>query len=146
MATRFRKSRRQRGSRFCGWGQIGQHRQSGSRGGIGGAGKHKHLWIRTVIEEPDHFGHDTAKPTQQNRLNRWINLREVNDLAVRFGDTSDQGKHILDLKSIGYDKLLGGGTLWKPMVLKVAKASSSAKQKVELAGGEVVLNEKVGSK
>ena len=145
MATRFRKSRRQRGSRFCGWGQIGQHRQSGSRGGTGGAGKHKHLWIRTVIEEPDHFGHDTAKLTQQNRLNRWINLREVNDLAVRFGGTSDQGKLILDLKSIGYDKLLGGGTLQEPMVLKVAKASSSAKQKIELAGGEVVLNEKVGS-
>ena len=59
MATRFRKSRRQRGTRYCGWGQIGQHRQSGSRGGIGGAGKHKHFWIRTVIEEPDHFGHDT---------------------------------------------------------------------------------------
>ena len=35
MATRFRKSRRQRGSRYCGWGQVGQHRQSGSRGGIG---------------------------------------------------------------------------------------------------------------
>nr|MDQ3961331.1 50S ribosomal protein L15 [Thermoproteota archaeon] len=50
MATRFRKSRRQRGSRYCGWGQVGQHRQSGSRGGVGGAGKHKHFWIRTVIE------------------------------------------------------------------------------------------------
>ena len=49
MATRFRKSRRQRGTRYCGWGQIGQHRQSGSRGGVGQAGKHKHFWIRTVI-------------------------------------------------------------------------------------------------
>ena len=35
MATRLRKSRKQRGSRFCGWGQIGQHRASGSRGGVG---------------------------------------------------------------------------------------------------------------
>ncbi len=92
MATRFRKSRRQRGSRFCGWGQIGQHRQSGSRGGIGGAGKHKHLWIKTVIEEPDHFGHDSTKPMRQNRLNRWVNLRDVNDLATRFGSTNEHGK------------------------------------------------------
>lgn len=146
MATRFRKSRRQRGSRFCGWGQIGQHRQSGSRGGIGGAGKHKHFWIRTVIEEPDHFGHD-RKPildtTRQNRLNRWVNLRDVNDLASRFGTTNEHGKLVLDLRSIGYDKLLGGGTLLKPIVVRVARVSATAKQKIELAGGDIVLNEEI---
>jgi large subunit ribosomal protein L15 len=146
MATRFRKSRRQRGSRFCGWGQIGQHRQSGSRGGIGGAGKHKHFWIRTVIEEPDHFGHDSTKPTRQNRLNRWVNLRDVNDLAFRFGTTNEHGKLVLDLRSIGYDKLLGGGTLLKPIVVRVAKVSATAKQKIELVGGDIVLNEEVGAK
>jgi large subunit ribosomal protein L15 len=146
MATRFRKSRRQRGSRFCGWGQIGQHRQSGSRGGIGGAGKHKHLWIKTVIEEPDHFGHDSTKPMRQNRLNRWVNLRDVNDLASRFGTTNEHGKVVLDLRSIGYDKLLGGGTLQKPVVVRVAKVSATAKQKIELAGGDIVLNEEVSSK
>jgi large subunit ribosomal protein L15 len=146
MATRFRKSRRQRGSRYCGWGQIGQHRQSGSRGGIGGAGKHKHLWIRTVIEEPDHFGHDSTKSMQQNRLNRWVNLRDVNDLAARFGNPNEHGKLILDLRSIGYDKLLGGGTLQKPIVVQVAKVSATAKQKIELAGGEIVLNEEISSK
>lgn len=146
MATRFRKSRRQRGSRFCGWGQIGQHRQSGSRGGIGGAGKHKHFWIRTVIEEPDHFGHDSTKSTRQNRLNRWVNLRDVNDLASRFGTTNEHGKLVLDLRSIGYDKLLGGGTLLKPIVVRVAKVSATAKQKIELAGGDIALNEEVSSK
>ena len=146
MATRFRKSRRQRGSRFCGWGQIGQHRQSGSRGGTGGAGKHKHLWIRTVIEEPDHFGHDSTKSMRQNRFNRWVNLRDVNDLAARFGSTNEHGKLILDLRSIGYDKLLGGGKLQKPVVVRVAKFSATAKQKIELAGGDIVLNEEVSSK
>ena len=146
MATRFRKSRRQRGSRFCGWGQIGQHRQSGSRGGIGGAGKHKHFWIRTVIEEPDHFGHNSTKPSRQNRLNRWVNLRDVNDLAACFGTTNEHGKTILDLRSIGYDKLLGGGTVQKPIVVQVAKVSATAKQKIELAGGNIVLNEEISPK
>lgn len=146
MATRFRKSRRQRGSRYCGWGQIGQHRQSGSRGGTGGAGKHKHFWIRTVIEEPEHFGHDSTKSMRQNRLTRWINLRDINDLVSRFGSTDEHGKPMLDLRSIGYNKLLGGGTLQEPIVLKVAKVSATAKQKIELAGGEIVLNEKVSSK
>jgi large subunit ribosomal protein L15 len=146
MATRFRKSRRQRGSRFCGWGQIGQHRQSGSRGGTGGAGKHKHFWIRTVIEEPDHFGHDSTKSMRQNRLTRWINLRDINDIVSRFGSTDEHGKPMLDLRSIGYNKLLGGGTLQEPIVLKVAKVSATAKQKIELAGGEIVLNEEIGSR
>ena len=146
MATRFRKSRRQRGSRYCGWGQIGQHRQSGSRGGTGGAGKHKHLWIRTVIEEPEHFGHDSTKSMRQNRLTRWINLRDINDLVSRFGSTDEHGKPMLDLRSIGYNKLLGVGTLQKPIVLKVAKVSATAKQKIELAGGEIVLNEEIGSR
>ena len=146
MATRFRKSRRQRGSRYCGWGQIGQHRQSGSRGGTGGAGKHKHLWIRTVIEEPEHFGHDSTKSMRQNRLTRWINLRDINDLVSRFGSTDEHGKPMLDLRSIGYNKLLGGGTLQEPIVLNVAKVSATAKQKIELAGGEIVLNEEIGSR
>ena len=146
MATRFRKSRRQRGSRYCGWGQIGQHRQSGSRGGTGGAGKHKHLWIRTVIEEPEHFGHDSTKSMRQNRLTRWINLRDINDLVSRFGSTDEHGKPVLDLRSIGYNKPLGGGTLQEPIVLKVAKVSATAKQKIELAGGEIVLNEEIGSR
>jgi large subunit ribosomal protein L15 len=146
MATRFRKSRRQRGSRYCGWGQIGQHRQSGSRGGTGGAGKHKHFWIRTVIEEPEHFGHDSTKSMRQNRLTRWINLRDINDLVSRFGSTDEHGKPMLDLRSIGYNKLLGGGTLQEPIVLKVAKVSATAKQKIELAGGEIVLNEEIGSR
>ena len=80
MATRFRKSRRYRGSRYCGWGQIGQHRQSGSRGGVGNAGKHKHLWIRTVIEEPDHFGHDSVKSHNRNVVSRWINVPDLDSL------------------------------------------------------------------
>jgi large subunit ribosomal protein L15 len=143
MATRFRKSRRQRGSRYCGWGQIGQHRQSGSRGGTGGAGKHKHFWIRTVIEEPDHFGHDSTKSMRQNRLNRWVNLRDVNDLAARFGSTNEYGKLILDLRSIGYDKLLGGGTLQKPISVQVGKVSAAARKKIELAGGEILQNEEI---
>ena len=81
MATRLRKSRRQRGTRYCGWGQIGQHRASGSRGGVGGAGKHKHFWIRTVIEEPDHFGHPSSKSYSRNVVKKWANLRDLSSLV-----------------------------------------------------------------
>ena len=59
MATRFRKSRRQRGSRYCGWGQVGQHRQAGSGGGGGGGGKNNILSMGAVIEGAKHIWKDT---------------------------------------------------------------------------------------
>lgn len=141
MATRFRKSRRQRGSRYCGWGQVGQHRQAGSRGGIGGAGKHKHFWIRTVIEEPDHFGHDPFNSFNRNVVNRWLNVRDLDAAFARHGKAEPSGKVVLDLTSLGYDKLLGGGKVNGAFAVKVARASEGAKQKITAAGGEVISNE-----
>jgi large subunit ribosomal protein L15 len=140
MATRLRKSRRHRGSRYCGWGQIGQHRQSGSRGGIGGAGKHKHFWIRTVIEEPNHFGHDTLNSYSRFLVKKWINLRDLATLSLRFSSKNDE-KTVIDLGSLGIQKLLGGGNISVSYVIKVAQASASAKKKVESVGGSIISNE-----
>jgi len=141
MATRFRKSRRQRGSRYCGWGQVGQHRQAGSRGGIGGAGKHKHFFIRTVIEEPDHFGHDPFNSFNRNLVYRWVNVRDLDAVFAKHGKADESGKVVLDLISLGYDKLLGGGSISGAYAIKVAKVSESAKSKIEAAGGEVITDE-----
>ena len=140
MATRLRKSRRHRGTRYCGWGQIGQHRQSGSRGGIGGAGKHKHFWIRTVIEEPNHFGHDTLNSYSRFLVKKWINLRDLATLSLRFSSKNDE-KTVIDLGSLGIQKLLGGGNISESYVIKVAQASAGAKKKVKSAGGSIISNE-----
>jgi len=139
MATRFRKSRRQRGTRYCGWGQIGQHRQAGSRGGIGGAGKHKHFWIRTVIEEPDHFGHDPFNSFNRNTVEKWINVKDLDSVFARHGQVENDGKVVLDLVSLGYDKLLGGGIASGAFTVRVHKVSENARKKIESAGGEVVI-------
>jgi large subunit ribosomal protein L15 len=141
MATRFRKSRRQRGSRYCGWGQVGQHRQAGSRGGVGGAGKHKHFWIRTVMEEPDHFGHDPFNSFNRNLVQRWINVRDLDGLFAKHGKVDENGRVLLDLSSLGYTKLLGGGSISGAYTIKVAKISESARSKIESTGGEVTTNE-----
>jgi len=149
MATRFRKSRRYRGSRYCGWGQIGQHRQSGSRGGVGNAGKHKHLWIRTVIEEPDHFGHDSVKSHNRNIVSRWINVRDLDSLIQEDeSKKNSKGLYILDLNSLGYDKLLGGGQVNSKFEVRINRISDKAREKVEQSGGEVVVisNEKYNAK
>jgi large subunit ribosomal protein L15 len=143
MATRFRKSRRQRGSRYCGWGQVGQHRQSGSRGGIGGAGKHKHFFTRTVIEEPNHFGHDAFNSYNRNLVHRWINIRDLDSVVAKHGKVDEDGRVILDLTSLGYDKLLGGGKVNSAFAVKVANISENAKEKIQQAGGEIFSNEDI---
>jgi large subunit ribosomal protein L15 len=141
MATRLRKSRKQRGSRFCGWGQIGQHRASGSRGGVGGAGKHKHFFIRTLKEEPDHFGHEQFHAMRKSDVSRWLNLRDLNAL-LKYSKSGEDGKSVLDLGELGYEKLLGSGRVEAVFTIKVKQASKSAKDKITEAGGEVLtLNE-----
>jgi large subunit ribosomal protein L15 len=141
MATRLRKSRKQRGSRFCGWGQIGQHRASGSRGGVGGAGKHKHFYIRTVIEEPDHFGHEQFHALRKTDVSKWVNIKDLNQL-MKFSKVSGEGKTVLDLAELGYEKLLGTGRVDGSFTIRVKRISQSAKEKINQAGGEVlILNE-----
>jgi len=139
MATRLRKSRRQRGSRFCGWGQIGQHRASGSRGGVGGAGKHKHFFLRTLKEEPDHFGHEQFHALRKSDVSRWVNLRDLNTL-LKYSKSNEDGKTILDLGELGYEKLLGSGNVEAVFTIKVKQASKSAKDKITEAGGEVLIS------
>ena len=141
MATRLRKSRKQRGSRYCGWGQVGQHRQSGARGGVGGAGKHKHFWIRTVIEEPDHFGHVSIISIKPRIVRKWVDDGQLDSVFARHGSLIDNSKAFLDLTSLGYDKLLGGGKMGGAIGIKVAQFSASAKHKIESAGGEIFSNE-----
>lgn len=141
MATRLRKSRKQRGSRFCGWGQIGQHRASGSRGGVGGAGKHKHFFMRTLKEEPNHFGHEQFHALRKSDVSRWVNLRDLNQL-LRYSKSGEDGRTVLDLGELGYEKLLGSGRVEAVVTVKVKQASKSAKDKITEAGGEVLtLNE-----
>lgn len=139
MATRLRKSRRQRGSRYCGWGQIGQHRQSGSRGGVGQAGKHKHFWIRTVIEEPDHFGHSQNTSYNKNIVKKWLNLRDLESIYEQNKENLKE-KNILDLSSLGYDKLLGSGNLKTKLSIKIQSVSKNALTKIQASGGNVIKN------
>lgn len=138
MATRLRKSRKQRGSRYCGWGQIGQHRASGSRGGVGGAGKHKHFFIRTIKEEPNHFGHEQFHALRPSDVQKWVNIKELNEL-VKFSETDKDGKVVLDLDKLGIGKVLGAGILNSAFTVKVRKISDSARNKIISAGGEVIV-------
>jgi large subunit ribosomal protein L15 len=52
----------------------------------------------------------------------------------------------LDLNSLGYDKLLGGGRIRGRVTLHIGSATDSAKEKVEAAGGEVLTSHEHNTK
>ncbi len=140
MATAKRKVRRLRGSRFHGWGQVGQHRKSGRRGGRGRAGLHKHKWTWTVKYDKDHFGKNVFTPPNRVEVGSWINVGSLNEIYQKYeSHSSDQGDlPVLDLTKLGYEKLLGGGSASRPLKILVKQFTTTAKEKVEKAGGQLV--------
>ncbi|MFB3152008.1 MAG: uL15 family ribosomal protein [Nitrosopumilaceae archaeon] len=137
MATRNRKTRKLRGSRTCGWGQVAQHRASGHKGGLGKSGMLKHHFSTMLKEFPDHFGHDSTHPPHPNIIKKWTSVRELDDLFAKSGK-DEQGKKIIDLVVLGYDKLLGGGQVKNAYTVKIKQFTKSAQEKVKQAGGEVL--------
>lgn len=137
MATRNRKTRKFRGSRTHGWGQVGQHRASGHKGGLGVAGQLKHHFSSMLKEDPGHFGHDSTHTPQPNIIKKWTSVRDLDDLFTKFG-TKEGDKKVIDLTGNGYDKLLGGGKISNAYAIKVKQFTASAEEKVKAAGGEVL--------
>lgn len=140
MPHSLRKVRKQRGSRTYGWGQVGQHRGKGMRGGHGNAGGHKHKWTHTVKYEPDRYG----KHGFHHPLNVEVNTLNVGSLEEIVGKMelpkeSNEDKRItVDLEQLGIQKLLGLGKISIPVRIKVGMYSESALKKIEEAGGQIL--------
>ena len=135
MPHRLRKIRKFRGTRTIGYGRIGQHRDSGSKGNRK-VGRHKHLWSKVVTSEPDYFGkHGFTSPQSLHRKEKTINLHTLDQMA--------QGTEI-NLTELGYTKLLGSGKITKPLTIQVQTYSKSAAQKVQDAGGKIVSSQTNG--
>ena len=120
-----------------GWGQVGQHRASGHKGGLGVSGMMKHHYSTLLKDDPDHFGHGSNKPPHPNTTKRWASIRDLDDLFAKFGKEQD-GKKTINLTGAGYEKLLGGGRAAGPYTVIVKRFTASAKAKLEAAGGEVL--------
>lgn len=133
MTIRFRKKNiKQRGKRWHGWGSKKKHRGKGSKGGRGYGGSHKHKYSYIVNYETEHFGYKGfVRPRQ--RKDSVINVGSVEKMLAR----QEHGE-ILDLASMGYDKLLSAGKIAVAVKIKVPKWSEKAKLKVEGAGGVIV--------
>ncbi|QUC64103.1 uL15 family ribosomal protein [Nitrosopumilus sp. K4] len=139
MATRLRKTRKLRGGRNMGWGQVAQHRASGHKGGLGVAGMMKHHYSTLLKDEPNHFGHESTHPPHPNITKKWASVRDLDDLFSKFGK-EDGGKKVIDLEAAGIEKLLGGGKASTAYTVKVNRFTASAEEKIKAVGGEVLDN------
>lgn len=141
MPHKKRKVRKQRGSRTHGYGQVGQHRKGGQRGGKGNVGGHKHKWTYTIKYDPTRYGKHGFNPV----IRRDVSAINVGELDEQIGKllASKQAKRTKDgvkvhLTSLGYDKLLGKGKVTHPLIIQADSCSTSATKKIEEAGGKIV--------
>ena len=127
-----------------GWGQIGQHRKHGEKGGRK-VGRHKHLWSYVLKYEPNYFGKTGFKTPQTitgESHHTTINITQLDQLIDKQTrqkqTTKKQGKPYLDLTTLGYQKLLATGKLTKPAIIKINTWSQTAAKKIEEAGGQLI--------
>lgn len=135
------KTSKHRGSRTFGRGKKAG-RGHGKRGGTGAAGGHKHKWISTLKTDRHYFGQKGKgfkRPQSVVGQPIAINVGQLELLMrrlVRDGIEKEGGK-VLDLTALGYDKLLGSGTIQGAWQVTVDAATPRAIEKVESAGGKV---------
>ncbi|RLF23672.1 MAG: 50S ribosomal protein L15 [Thermoprotei archaeon] len=143
VVRRKKKSRYMRGTRTCGWGRTGQHRKSGLRGGVGHAGMHKHMWTWVIKYCPDYFGkHGFTRPPELipkvNSINVGTLCAEAESLLRRGLAEMKEGKILIDVRKLGYNKVLGGGRVDKPLIVVAPSFSKSAIEKIKASGGEAI--------
>ncbi|HVP93081.1 MAG TPA: uL15 family ribosomal protein [Acidobacteriota bacterium] len=138
MPHKLRKIRKTRGSRTQGYGRVGQHRKTGSKG-MRNVGRHKHLWSYVLRYEPEYFGKKGfVSPKSLRKKENVINIKRLDEIAGKFS-IEKEGKMFIDLESLGYTKLLGTGKIAKPLVVKVASCTKSAAERVKEAGGQILM-------
>jgi large subunit ribosomal protein L15 len=143
MIRKSRKINKMRGSRTIGGGCSKKRRGAGHRGGRGKSGLHKHMWSWVVKYDPQHFGkHGFKRPRKTVFKSQTVNLDYLDEKAqelVKNGlATEEEGKIVIDVAKMGYNKVLGRGKLSQALVIKSPLFSGSALRKIEEAGGEAV--------
>ncbi len=119
-----------RGQRSYGYGSHKSHRGGGSRGGRGNAGMHKHKWSYTVKYLPDKYGKRGFEPVDRKHIDT-VNVSGLEKLA--------DGRKELNLWELGIEKVLGKGRIDVPIEVMARSFSKKATEKIEAAGGKVVV-------
>jgi large subunit ribosomal protein L27Ae len=144
MPSHLSKNRKKRGHVSAGHGRIGKHRKHpGGRGNAGG--QHHH---RTLMDKyhPGYFGKVGMRHYHLLRNRTYtptVNIDKLFNVAgegVYEAAKGGGGKApVIDLVSKGYFKLLGGGQISVPVIVKAKFFSKLAEKKIKEAGGACLL-------
>jgi len=149
-----RKIRKKRGTRTQGYGRVGQHRKTGQRAGRGKTtqwkkSKKSYYLKQKELGFPDpdwNMGkkgfkrpQDLVRIYQVNTLNIRDLDNQIENLVLNNKASKTGNKYAINLNSINIQKILGRGQIKKSINVTVNKASKSAIEKVEAAGGKVTL-------
>ena len=143
VVRRRRKIRKYRGTRTCGYGITGQNRGKGLKGGYGKSGRHKHLWTWVMKYQPDYFGKKGFKPPLSLREKvKPINLGQLDQIVRKLTKSGElkiiDGKITVNVLRLGYNKVLGGGKLTKPIIIESPSFSKKAEEKIAQIGGKAI--------
>lgn len=144
VVRRRKKCLKMMGHRTHGYGSGKKHRGSGSRGGAGLAGLHKHKRMRGLKYMPDHFGKDGFKrPQKVIKIMKGINIKQLDQQIDKLLEEKKVQKEkdmiIVKLDQLGYDKLLGTGKLNHQLLVEAKSFSKLALKKLEEGKGKAIV-------
>ena len=145
MITKKRKVTKYRGSHTHGGGSKKKRRGAGNRGGRGmaGSGKRADQKKPTILKlyGNSYFGKKGFKARRNKKKIKAINIQTIEDKLYNWlkkGTLKKEGDMInLNLKKLGYNKLLGTGKPKNKFNIEVEQASKRAIEKIEKSGGKI---------
>jgi len=139
-----KKNTRQRAHTTHGYGSMKKNRGAGNRGGRGNAGSGKRGDSKKQIfqKKKNHFGKHGFKKKGQIEKITTINIFDINLKIEKYVAQKkahmEKDMYMIDLKTIGVNKLLGKGKPTNKYKIVVKYATSKAIEKIK-SSGEIVI-------
>ena len=138
-----KKNVRQRGNTTHGWGSMKKHRGAGNRGGRGmaGTGKRGDANKPKIWKNKKYFGAYgfTSRKTKLNTVNTTYLESRAETFIMKGQAKAEEGFCVINLGSLGYDKLLSKGRVTKKYKVTIDYATPKAIEKIKKAGGKVTV-------
>lgn len=137
------KTNKRRGSKTHGWGSPKKHRGSGSKGGVGNAGRGKKGQQKMTLMNNIGYrigAHGFVRPPSAASFERAINIDDIEKNIPRYLEEKAAKKSgdafEVNALALGYTKVLGRGNITSKLIVTAKKFSKSAIEKLKAAGGE----------
>lgn len=122
-----------------GGGHRKKRRGAGSRGGRGNAGSGKRAGHKRQGIVLGAFGFTSKRRSVLLGLNvGYFTQPQLEKLVATKKVTKDGDAYVVNLADLGYQKLLGAGSLQVKLHITATVVTSRAQEKVEQAGGQIV--------